>query len=257
MQNIARTISIPKEAACPCGSGNNFQDCCENKKHIYEALIVDELGHSVIYDQTEVIEAVKNINGFIETRINSETAKITEQEALRKLKRLYEKLNTALKPMSRAVSCRAGCGHCCHLLVLTSRLEFKMISEYMSSHYNDKDLLEFKERIHKYKNIYTSIVLSSDGTFSEQSTRSYLSSKVPCAFLDNNRRCMVYEARPFICRKYLVFNSPEVCANPFNKTNQYYSGYHSTIKDAIIKLNYLVYGQDYEYKHLLSWFVGA
>jgi Fe-S-cluster containining protein len=257
MQNIANVISIPKKSACPCGSGKNFQECCESKNHIYEALIIDDAQNYVIYNQTEIIEAVKNLNGFVESRISNETTKITQSEALRKLKRLYEKFNIALKPMSHAVSCKEGCDHCCHLLILTSQLEIKMIQEYMSSHYSDKELLEFKQRIYKYINIYNSIVLDKDGNFSEQSNKDYLSSKAPCAFLDNNKRCMIYEVRPFICRKYLVFNSPEVCANPFNKTNQYYSGYHSTVKNAIIKLNQLVYGHDYEYKHLLSWFVEA
>jgi Fe-S-cluster containining protein len=255
MQSIANEVQIAKEALCPCGSSKSFGECCESKGHIYEALTIDEIGATITYDQTEIISAVKNLNSFIESRINASTIKLTQADALRKLKRLYEKFGSALKPVSASVSCKAGCANCCHLLVLTSKLEAEAMKEYVSSHFTGEQLSEFKEKIDKYKEILSSIIANSGGSFSKESTYTYLSSRIPCAFLDKNNCCSIYEARPFICRKYLVFDNPEVCANPFNKTNQYYSGYHSTVKDAIIKLNQLTYGSKYEYKHLLSWFV--
>jgi Fe-S-cluster containining protein len=255
MQRIAKKVSIPKDALCPCGSGKNFGECCSSKNHIYESLSIDEVGATVIYDQTEIITAVKNLNSFIETRINNTVSKLTQEEALRKLKRLYEKLGNALKPMSRATSCKAGCGHCCRLLVLTSKLEAQILKDYISSHFSSEQVAEFESKINQYKSILSNISINNDGSFSKESSQVYLSAKIPCAFLDSNNCCMVYEARPYICRKYLVFNSPEVCVNTFNKTNQYYSNYHSTVKDSIIKLNQLAYGSNYEYKHLLSWFV--
>jgi Fe-S-cluster containining protein len=216
---------------------------------------IDESRVTVIYDQTEIVEAVKNLTTFINDRINSETKKLTQIDAIRKLKRLYEKLDNALKPLSKAVPCKAGCAYCCHTLVLTSQLEIEMIKEYITSRYSDDKLSEFMAKIEKHKNMLTNIAFDKDGIFSEEATKAYLSSNIPCAFLDENNRCSIYESRPFICRKYLVFNSPDVCANPFNKTNQYYSGYHSTVKEAIIKLNQLTYGMNYKYKHLQSWFV--
>lgn len=255
MQNMARPITISKEASCPCGSGKSFNECCENKKHTYESLIVDEMGSSIIYDQTEIISAVKNLNTFISNRISSETSNLAQSDALRKLKRLYEKLGEALKPMWASASCKEGCGQCCHLLVLTSQLEAQMIKEFIFSHYSEEKLKELTDKLNEHKDILNNISVNKDGSFSEESTKNYLSSKIPCAFLDENSRCMVYEARPFICRKYLVFNDPKVCSDLFSKTNQYYSGYHSTVKNAIIKLNQLAYGSNYKYKHLLCWFI--
>ena len=255
MQSITSKVLIPKEALCICGSGKSFGECCISKNHSYESLTIAEIGSTVIYDQTEIITAVKNLNSFMETRISSTSTRLTQSEALRKLKRLYEKFGNALKPISGVVSCKAGCSQCCHLLVLTSQLEAEMMKDYISAYYSPMKLAEFKEKIREHKDLLSSLTVFSNGRFSEESTQAYLSSKLPCAFLNENDCCSIYEARPFICRKYLVFDNPEICANPFNKTTQYYSGYHSTVKDAIIKLNQLTYGDNYKYKHLLSWFV--
>jgi Fe-S-cluster containining protein len=255
MQSLTSKVSIPKEALCICGSGKSFGECCISKNHSYESLTIAEIGATVIYDQTEIITAVKNLNSFIEARINSTAARLGQLEALRKLKRLYEKFGNALQPMSGAVSCKAGCSECCHLLVLTSQLEAEMIKDYIFTHYSSKDLHRFEEKIRGHNNLLSSLAVYNNGSFSTESTQAYLSAKIPCAFLDNNHCCSIYEARPFICRKYLVFDNPEICSNPFNKTIQYYSGYHTTVKDAIIKLNQLTYGSDYKYKHLLSWFI--
>lgn len=254
MQNIASTVSIPGESLCPCGSGKSLSECCISKNHIYESLSLDETGATIIYDQSEIISAVKNLNSFIEARINT-TDKIAQSDALRKLKRLYEKFGTALEPMSRFASCKAGCGHCCQLLVLTSKLEADAMKEYIASHFTALQIAEFKEKVGKHKEILSSITVNSDGSFSKESTQVYLSSRIPCAFLDENNCCSIYEARPFICRKYIVFNPPEICKDLFKTTSQYYSKYHSTVKDAIIKLNQLTYGRNYEYKHLMSWFI--
>ena len=94
-----------------------------------------------------------------------------------------------------------------------------------------------------------------NGRFMDENYKLYATSNIPCAFLDSNNNCMIYEVRPFICRKYLVFNEPSICENTLNKTVQYYSTYLTTVKDSIIKLNKLTYGEDFKYKHILSWFV--
>lgn len=255
MQNITSKVSISKEALCICGSGKSFGECCSSKNHSYESLTISEIGATVIYDQTEIITAVRNLNSFIETRISSTNSRLTQSEAQRKLKRLYEKFGNALQPISGITSCKAGCSECCHLLVLTSQLEAEMIKDYISSRCTPEELAELKEKVSSHKDLLSSLTVYNTGSFSGESTQAYLSAKIPCAFLDDNHCCSIYEARPFICRKYLVFDNPEICSNPFNKTTQYYSGYHSTVKDAIIKLNQLTYGSDYKYKHLLSWFV--
>ena len=245
---------IPKEQLCICGSGKDFSKCCKKKNHTYEAIVLSDSGKEIIYDQTEVINAAKNLNQFIMTRIENINSKLSYEEATRKLRRLYEKLDNALKPIQMVSSCKQGCNYCCYLPILCSELENQLVKDYMSKHFSKDNLLEFKYKIVKNKETLLSLV-HINGRFLDENYKLYSSENIPCSFLDGDNNCMIYEVRPFICRKYLVFNEPTVCENTLNKTNQYYSNYHTSVKDAIIKLNKLTYGDEFQYKHILSWFV--
>lgn len=216
---------------------------------------MDKNGKKITYNHSELVKAVDNLNNFVDSRIKEVNTSITKEDALKKLKKLYEKLDAASAPVAEASSCRQGCGHCCQLLVLTSRLEKEYIEEYLSSHFSEEEIKEFKNKINTHKDLLSKLTVYRDGSFESGAKKQYLSSRIPCAFLDENQNCSIYEARPFICRKYLVFDSPEACAELTKNTSQYYSPFQSTVKDAIIKLNQLTYGNDYEYKHLQSWFI--
>ncbi len=42
----------------------------------------------------------------------------------------------------------------------------------------------------------------------------YWQQQIPCAFLEDDGRCGIYEYRPQACREYLVINDPADCYNP-------------------------------------------
>jgi Fe-S-cluster containining protein len=245
---------IPNEQLCICGSNKLFVDCCKKKNHLYEAIVLKDTGRQIIYDQTEITMAAQNLNNFIKDRIENVNSKLSLNEALRKLRRLYEKLDNALKPIQKVTSCKQGCNHCCYLPILSTQLENELIKDYMNDHYSTDKLTEFKDKINQNKDTFSHLV-HVNGRFSDENYKLYSTSNIRCSFLDNNNNCMIYEVRPYICRKYLVFNDPAVCENTLNKTDQYYSSYHVTVKDAIINLNKLTYDDDCQYKHILSWFV--
>lgn len=226
-----------------------------NNNDVYKTLYIDKNGNEIVYNHSKFVKAVDNLNNFVDSRIKAVNTKITKEEAFRKLKKLYEKLDVASSPAAEVASCRQGCGHCCKLLVLTSKLEKEYIDEYLSSHYSEEEIAKFKEKIKKHKELLSKIIVYRDGSFNKDIKNEYLSYRIPCAFLDENENCSIYEVRPFICRKYLVFDSPEVCSALTKDTTQYYSAFQTTVKEAIIKLNQLTYGTDYEYKHLQSWFI--
>ena len=77
MQINAGVAIIPKGQLCICGSGKNFSDCCMKKNHLYEAIVLPDTGRQIIYDQTQIIMAVQNLNGFIESRIENITSKLS------------------------------------------------------------------------------------------------------------------------------------------------------------------------------------
>lgn len=254
MQINASVSIIPKDGLCICGSGNNFSDCCMKKNHIYEAIVLPDTGRQLIYDQTEATLAIQKLTGFIESRIDNINSTLSRHDAIRKLRRLYEKLDNALKPIQKVTSCKQGCNHCCFLPILSSELENELIKDYMSEHFTEDNYSDFKYKISQNKDTLSHLV-NINGRFMEENYKLYAASNIPCAFLDINNNCMIYEVRPFICRKYLVFNDPLVCMNTLNKTDQYYSSYLTTVKDSIVKLNKLAFGDTCTYNHILSWFV--
>lgn len=254
MQINPSVTIISKDQLCICGSGKIFSECCMKKNHLYESMVLPDNGGEFIYDQTEIIMAVKSLNTFMKSRINNITSKLSEEEATRKLKRLYEKLDNALKPIEKVTSCKQGCNYCCYLPILSSQLENELIKEYISEHYSADNLAQFKHRINENKDTLSQLV-HINGRFKDDNYKLYSTSNIRCSFLDSANNCTIYSVRPFICRKYLVFNDPKVCKNTLNKTNQYYSNYLTTVKDSIIKLNKLTYGDTFQYKHILSWFL--
>ena len=254
MQVNASVTIIPKDQLCICGSGKIFSDCCMKKNHTYESMLLPDSGKQIIYDQTEIIKAVQILNEFIVSRIENIDFVISPQDAIRKLRRLYDKLDNALKPIEKVTSCKQGCTHCCYLPILSSQIENELIKDYISENYSNDKLSEFKYKINQNKDVLTRLVHVS-GRFMHDNYKLYATANIPCAFLDSNSNCTIYKVRPFICRKYLVFNEPATCQNTLNKTDQYYSSYLTRVKESIIKLNKLAYGYDCQYKHILSWFI--
>ena len=113
----------------------------------YESMVLPNSRRQIIYDQTEIIMAVQKINEFIRSRIENINSELSQEEAIRKLRRLYEKLDNALNPIQKVTSCKQGCNHCCFLPILSSQLENELIKDYMSDHYSSDNLTEFKYKI--------------------------------------------------------------------------------------------------------------
>lgn len=252
MTNSAIKITVNKNEPCICGSGKEFSDCCMKKNHSYEGLLKDD-GTYGIYDLTEFMAAAKGLLIFIDTRVNSETFQLPFSSSSKKLNKLYEKLATTLNPIEKVASCKVGCNHCCHLPVLTSKLEYEVIKDFINHKFSGGEKENLKNKINLNKQIFENMQHKEE-KFSKVSYDNYIKMTVPCAFLDETNRCSIYNVRPFVCRKYLVFNNSSVCKDPSLNTTQYYAKYLTTVKDAIGKLNKLTYNK-LDYNHLLTWFL--
>lgn len=99
------------------------------------------------------------------------------------------------------ISCRKGCAFCCNQEVACSTDEAKLLIEYCQEEGIDIDL----EYIKKQKDFTQKDWLTAENS--------------ACVFLNENNECKVYEARPAVCRKYLVMTPPEQC-----DTKKYPSG---------------------------------
>ncbi len=121
-------------------------------------------------------------------------------------------LGIAMKEFTNSVldipegtACRAGCQYCCHLRVGVSIPEAIVIYSELLAQATPESLLAIRQRVLNIagKDIHL------DETF-------WLESKIPCPFLDDKGRCLIYVLRPFSCRAYHS-TDVKICKESFEK----------------------------------------
>lgn len=118
------------------------------------------------------------------------------------------------------ISCHKGCGACCRQAIPLAEIETYKIAELVESlpeprraeiknrfeaawhHFAD---IGWFERLDKCQNL-----LPEER---EKVVLEYFYEGVACPFLEDES-CSIHEARPLVCREYLVTSPPENCANP-------------------------------------------
>lgn len=103
---------------------------------------------------------------------------------------------------SRKVSCEKGCDGCCYNLVKATLAE----GAALAAHLIEKGTFErFRPKLERSAKTADSVEDDEDVSF------KYLSTKTPCAFLEDGE-CSVYDLRPAACRTYFVVSDPALCS---------------------------------------------
>ena len=98
-------------------------------------------------------------------------------------------------------SCKAGCSHCCNVMVAANEREVNLVVDYMEQNNIQVDMNVLK--------------IQSEIT----DTKEYvLSPHRKCVFLKDNM-CSIYKVRPSSCRNYFVYSPPEDCDTYNNTSN--------------------------------------
>jgi uncharacterized protein len=132
-------------------------------------------------------------------------------------KRMLAVLDDEIKMIEKKVgmepSCKLGCAHCCYNPVILTKMEVKLISDYI------QQLPETKkdEIFHQLKNYYATEELEKINTIDFQTDsqykEKYITKQVPCPLLDlKTNSCLAYEVRPIACRTHFNYCQPQVCA---------------------------------------------
>jgi len=98
---------------------------------------------------------------------------------------------------SEPISCRAGCGFCCHQPVFVSFTEF----EGIKSHLLERGVTIDRAKLQAQRDDI------SDGIYHKLKVTDR-----KCVFLGENSSCTIYEARPIMCRRHNVYSDPQHCA---------------------------------------------
>lgn len=94
-----------------------------------------------------------------------------------------------------AVSCRAGCAHCCHIQVDATGDEVELLAELVEKGLTiDMGALKVQAKADDL-----------------DKWRRLTKDQRRCVFLGDDNRCRVYEDRPSVCRSYFVISPPDDC----------------------------------------------
>lgn len=255
MNTDNENIIINGDSNCICGSNKLFSECCMSKNHTYKSLGKNYKNKEVIYDHTEVTNALEKLQNYINLRISTEfNLTLTKEDALRKLRRLFEKLDKALGPIHKVSSCIQLCSYCCYgMVVSTTMLEYELIKEYMKDNFTSQQIYDFRSKIENSKSLFHNLI-AANGVIAES---EYTNSYHPCAFLSDDNKCTIYQVRPYMCRKYLVFSKPRDCSIRGGEDIHYFSPYFNVVDETLMKLNIMRNNRNLPpYKHLLAWFIG-
>jgi Fe-S-cluster containining protein len=104
-------------------------------------------------------------------------------------------------------ACASGCSYCCHMPVHLTAVEAVAIAAYV---YESFDVPARADTAQRLASTAEAIAPMSDAEFKD--------SRNPCALLDDEGRCSVYEARPLACRGFHS-TSAEVCQASFESND--------------------------------------
>jgi Fe-S-cluster containining protein len=116
------------------------------------------------------------------------------------------------------VQCTTGCAHaeagCCSLIVLTETTE----AEYIVARNRAAVVRAYPKLVEHVRRIeselgYEVLEMFADREVERRAAAAYHAMRMPCAFLDDARRCTIYRDRPLACRTHFVLSDPALCSS--------------------------------------------
>jgi Fe-S-cluster containining protein len=139
-------------------------------------------------------------------------------ELIARVDAAHAKVDASAEAARHHVQCTEGCTHamtgCCSLLVIVELAE----AEYIVSRNRDAVaralpvLLEQHIRLTSELGDIDVADMFADKAREREAGARYHAMRMPCAFLDSERRCTIYRDRPLACRTHFVVSAPELCS---------------------------------------------
>jgi Fe-S-cluster containining protein len=151
----------------------------------------------------------------------SSDAAVVRSETVRMYGRLATLQRDVIAQRSVDVACERGCHYCCHLRVEIRPHEAFVLAKHIAGRFSNADRAATITRIEA--NLQRIAPLSA---------AAHVRAGIPCALLDEQGTCSVYDARPAACRKYYSV-SVSTCRNAFLATSAPLTG---ELEDEAVRL---------------------
>ncbi len=167
-----------------------------------------KLGEALIQLETEVPAWPADLQGLLPVfrSVTDDLAKIAIDAA---------------SSQHRTISCKAGCGACCHQAVPVSEPEahrLRDVVDAMAAPQRSAVQARFAAAMDVFRDtgllhdMFQRPRSKDDIPRVMAGLHAYYAKWHPCPFLENNS-CSIYEERPLICREFMVSSPAENCSN--------------------------------------------
>lgn len=207
--SIEKKIKLEPNDQCICGSGLKYKECCLDKKFDYKTLGRNYEGRDIVFNSTEINKLYEYISNFLLKDILDKELSVSKGKEY--LKHLYKNAQNGTSHFAKYVTCKKGCSGCCHIYMDCTAIEAELIREYILENFNEKQIMclnnKIKETIDQIPE-HEDILKASN---KNDLINKYGDKHLPCIFLSEDNSCLIYEVRPFNCRKLISFSKNTDC----------------------------------------------
>ena len=169
-----------------------------------------------------IVQSLQNlINGNLPSPLHPDFISAYEEI----LNQFYQFQNEVVRNYHKKVSCKKGCTYCClHWVEDVYSFEAEIIADYTKKNFPKRvdtiinKFQEDEEELVKLNDIMEQKLVENqeDKEIADIDTTdlllaSFYQIKRPCAFLTDDKTCLIYKVRPLTCRIYVSFSAPEFC----------------------------------------------
>lgn len=209
LYSVEKKIKLQPNDQCVCDSGLKYKECCLDKNFDYKTLGRNYEGRDIVFNSTKINKLYDDISNFLLKDILDKELSVSKGKEY--LKHLYDRAEKGTSHFAKYTSCKKGCSGCCHIYMDCTAIEAELIREYILKKFNEKQIISLNNKIKEtidqipeYKEILEAIDKND-------LINKYGDKHLPCIFLSEDNSCLIYEVRPFNCRKLTSFSRNTDC----------------------------------------------
>ena len=186
---------MSRNSRCICGSGRKQKDCC-----VYDNIASNKL-HAFDHDI-----------GKLRYRM----ALAYTEKKIKRNEEIKTDISKFLETQNLKSSCKKNCSYCCNHIISSNLTEAECAVFYL---YNDpKKLNLFVKNFENWKKKIDDSIIDYYAICESVTTElriDFFNMAFGCPFLDN-KKCMIYPIRPWLCSEHVVTSPPKLCRPSIN-----------------------------------------
>lgn len=210
LYNIEKKTKLLPNEQCVCSSGLKYKECCFNKNFEYKTLGRNYEDRDIIFNFTQTNKIYDDISNFLLKEILDKELGVSKGKEY--IKYLYKINEEGTRVFSKYASCEKGCSNCCHIYMDCTAIEAELIREYVLKKFNEEQICSFNNKIRVTVDELPTYMDILERDNADNLVKLSFDKHLPCIFLSKDNTCLIYEVRPFNCRKLINFSEAIACS---------------------------------------------